>query len=74
MILSTSRLPPSNGNRRDFGKRQEGSIMDFGKVLTRAWEIIWKHKVLTYLENRGEEGLVVEDTPQLDEPSGVQIA
>jgi len=48
--------------------------MDFGKVLTRAWEIIWKHKVLTYLENRGEEGLVVEDTPQLDEPSGVQIA
>ncbi len=48
--------------------------MDFGKVLTRAWEIIWKHKVLTYLENRGEEGLVVEETPQLGEPSGVQPA
>ena len=28
--------------------------MDFGKVLTRAWKIIWKHKVLTYLENRAK--------------------
>jgi hypothetical protein len=74
MILSTSRLPPSNGNRRDFGKRQGGSIMDFGKVLTWAWEIIWKHKVLTYLENRGVDGLDIEETPLLGESSGVQPA
>jgi hypothetical protein len=74
MILSSSRLPLSNWNRRDFEKRQGGSIMDFGKVLTRAWEIIWKHKVLTYLENRDVDGLDVEETPQLGERSGVQPA
>ena len=48
--------------------------MDFSIVLTRAWEIIWKHKVLTYLENRGVDGLIVEETPLLGEPSGVQPA